>query len=908
MILNLVISKPSYIDYGVYSISIREEMVMDPLYPVSDSFLSVFAVSGDLPPGLHFNETTGVISGSPLQEGRGDSRIGNQQKTYHIQVVGSNRFGSVQTDFKIVVNSFSEKADHGVVACTVPVPSVFKGVAEELFTGTLIGNCVVQSSFSWVRPEGEGSVLSTRNVRLTTYFSADYAAPYSFTLKSAAEALLYLDDYSNPLLQAELSSQPVNRRVTIMLSQGLHRLVLYSTDSYVALFYGSNSIGLDDTLLTHDTLFLPIIGPLFSFFPTATGFEGIPLDIKIKGWRKPVKLSISMSQESLITTSPSSVRVVDPRVGEYEFAAVAYNEGGSRLIQQSYRIELPREGMMVTVRSELSPEVIVMQKAISSMESFTEAYRCSCELRVRDLPIDVTSPFLSYHAILQLFTTLPFVIEVDEECEVVLNDHLFKENFVYQPSTSSMFFVCNLCLEEVVSLDINCIGINNYHTMMIVFNGTAPAKPFRILSPLPSFSYQFPAYHCIRDQPCPNNDLISLPSNCTIFSVSPLPVGFELFSNGTLACSAVGTVPTSSLTIGCLETPQRLTVQVSVGGINGSLSLLIESVIKPTSLMLTVNGQEIGDSVSLPLGEVFYITVILDHSNDVTLTSIPPLPASVLLSSSSITGNVTEVLSNNYTLIARNSAGAVSKKLFIQTEPCHETFYYIRFNVGRGQGLVKLDSEVKLDHSVDPSVVVPICTTSGTLTVSYQCSSPQGCWFTLYRGNEHLPSLFVRYNEHRVSSFILPYDQLFVNPWESDFVIPVGQSISSIFWYHHGFFSSIILHDLPSWIVYDPLENCLSGYAEESGFYEGSVEVLSSDGNVEFDLAIEVLTEKEIKLMNGQPVVIEMLNEVHSTQFPWFEFDGNLTYVPVSLTNVTTHRILQSVLIPRGESRFTDLP
>ena len=68
MILILVISKPSYIDYGVYSISIREEMVMDPLYPVSDSFLSVFAMSGDLPPGLHFNETTGVISGSPLQE------------------------------------------------------------------------------------------------------------------------------------------------------------------------------------------------------------------------------------------------------------------------------------------------------------------------------------------------------------------------------------------------------------------------------------------------------------------------------------------------------------------------------------------------------------------------------------------------------------------------------------------------------------------------------------------------------------------------------------------------------------------------------------------------------------------------------------------------------------------------
>ena len=370
-----MISGPTYLDYGVYSVSIYEEMVMDPLFPTSDAFLSMFTITDELPSGLHFNETTGVISGIPILEQLKNSETMNQ-KTFHIRVVGSNRFGSVKTDFNIVVNSFSEKADHGVVACTVSLPDVFKGVAEKLFSGIAMGSCEVQSSFSWVPTERKTSESSqlTRNVRLVSYFSADYSAPYSFTLKSAAEAVLYLDDYTNPLLQVELTSQPVHRRVTIMLSGGLHRLVLYCTDSYVALFYGSNTIGLADTLLTHDTLFLPVITPLFSFFPPATGFGGIPLDMKLQGWRNPEKLVLSMTQDNLITTSPYSLRAVNPVVGEYEFTAIAYTRKGSRLIRQTYLIEEPQEGMTVTVRSELNPEVIVLQKAIHSMEVFTEQY------------------------------------------------------------------------------------------------------------------------------------------------------------------------------------------------------------------------------------------------------------------------------------------------------------------------------------------------------------------------------------------------------------------------------------------------------------------------------------------------------------------------------------------------------
>ena len=209
--------------------------------------------------------------------------------------------------------------------------------------------------------------------------------------------------------------------------------------------------------------------------------------------------------------------------------------------------------------------------------------------------------------------------------------------------------------------------------------------------------------------------------------------------------------------------------------------------------------------------------MVLDHSHGVTLTSVPPLPSSILLSPTSITGNVTEVLSNNYTLIASNAAGAVSKRLFIQTEVCTETFYYVRFTVGKGQSMIKLDSEVLFDHSVDPSVVVPVCTTTGDLTVSYQCSSPQGCWFTVYRNEDHLPFIFVRYNKRHIETFSFPYSRLYVNPLQQDFVFPIGQSISSILWYHHGFFSSVVLHGLPDWITYDRLENCVTGYAEEAG-------------------------------------------------------------------------------------------
>ena len=187
----------------------------------------------------------------------------------------------------------------------------------------------------------------------------------------------------------------------------------------------------------------------------------------------------------------------------------------------------------------------------------------------RYVPKDLIAPPLSYRATLQLFTLAPFIIEVDEECEVILNNHLLKPNLFFLPSSLSKSIVRIHSLGEAVSLEINCIGIQNYHTMMIVFNETTSEDPFRILSPLPSFSYQYPFYHCIQGQSCPVNDVIALPSNCTVFSLSPLPVGFELFSNGTLACSATQSVPASSLTIGCQESSQRVTVQVSVGGISG---------------------------------------------------------------------------------------------------------------------------------------------------------------------------------------------------------------------------------------------------------------------------------------------------------------------------------------------------
>lgn len=78
-----MISGPTYLDYGVYSVSIYEEMVMDPLFPTSDAFLSMFTITDELPSGLHFNETTGVISGIPILEQLKNSETMNQ-KTFHI--------------------------------------------------------------------------------------------------------------------------------------------------------------------------------------------------------------------------------------------------------------------------------------------------------------------------------------------------------------------------------------------------------------------------------------------------------------------------------------------------------------------------------------------------------------------------------------------------------------------------------------------------------------------------------------------------------------------------------------------------------------------------------------------------------------------------------------------------------
>ena len=125
--------------------------------------------------------------------------------------------------------------------------------------------------------------------------------------------------------------------------------------------------------------------------------------------------------------------------------------------------------------------------------------------------------------------------------------------------------------DETLSLEINCIGIQNYHTLMIVFNTSSSEDSYRLLSPLSSFSYQYPVYHCIQGQSCPVNDIIALPSNCTVISLSHLPVGFSLFSNGTLTCGATQAVPLTSLTVGCQESSLRIPLQVSVGGIDGMM-------------------------------------------------------------------------------------------------------------------------------------------------------------------------------------------------------------------------------------------------------------------------------------------------------------------------------------------------
>ena len=359
-----MVSEPCELSYGISNIRVYAERYIEPLLPISDSYLSSFELVTDFPSGISLNPKTGVISGRPDEV--------EKQKRYQIDIVGMNHFGKVNTSFILTVLPDRSSAE-GIFVCSTPIPPNYLSIIPQLFQTSSHLTCWEQPSFSWT------SEHTSLNLHFTTHVNSPYPFPHAFILKTMVASVLYLDGYKTPLLQTDPSSHVVVYKVTIKLSAGLHRLELFANSAnaegkgYFALFHALTS---DPTpvLLTYEDTVLPLNLPYFVSFPAVTGFEGVPLDIPLQtNW--PIKALIRGEDPSipasLTSSSPTSLRDVSPVCGEYKAFAIVMTEYGDRMVDVEYRVEPLRDGVLVVVYEESEEsEDAVLKMQVDWMEDF----------------------------------------------------------------------------------------------------------------------------------------------------------------------------------------------------------------------------------------------------------------------------------------------------------------------------------------------------------------------------------------------------------------------------------------------------------------------------------------------------------------------------------------------------------
>ena len=85
-----------------------------------------------------------------------------------------------------------------------------------------------------------------------------------------------------------------------------------------------------------------------------------------------------------------------------------------------------------------------------------------------------------------------------------------------------------------MELRVVCQGIRSVHSLSILDSSGQPAF-YHLFSPLPSYSYRTPTFHCIQGESC-STELIAIPENRTFLSLTPLPEGCTLLPSGILSC------------------------------------------------------------------------------------------------------------------------------------------------------------------------------------------------------------------------------------------------------------------------------------------------------------------------------------------------------------------------------------
>lgn len=475
-----------------------------------------------------------------------------------------------------------------------------------------------------------------------------------------------------------------------------------------------------------------------------------------------------------------------------------------------------------------------------------------------------------------------------------LNEDKLKKDQIYETFAEN----------EFVNVYMRCERLEFHHSLYLqaLLNST---DNYSFLASRSSFSFGIPVMQCVMNEPCDSNSILSLPPNCSLMIRDDLPSGFTLLSNGTLI--AVPSVPLEkqSFHVFCEDSHYETSLTILVSGIHQHSISCIDGVFPPSSILLTVDGSEIGNELVVSMGVDFFIGVNVDYSIGTTVTVQPALPSSVLVTPTFITGNITQLLNQSFTITARNQKGEYSRELHIRTEGDSLTQYFIHILTGKGTVRATLPDSTLVDIRAIGGLIIPFTTVNGTLNMQFACRDAEGCWFTIETPTTRLPSMFVHYGESYKSLFAFPLPSLTVLPQITDVMGVIHQPAPTILWEQTGFYSDVVLVDLPSWLQYNPLENRIEGIAEEEGLFSGHVLVVGSEET--YDIPVNITIIDTVDLFRNETVIsLVYHNENHSSLLTYYSFyhdDYEIEEIDLESPSVVT--FLSYLIVPNGLHNLT---
>ena len=448
---------------------------------------------------------------------------------------------------------------------------------------------------------------------------------------------------------------------------------------------------------------------------------------------------------------------------------------------------------------------------------------------------------------------------------------------------------------EYLSIYLRCKTITSSHNLLL--QSAQPNSVYSFYSTLSSFSFEYPVVNCIIQEHCILNAIVSLPDDCKLIAYDELPAGFVISEDGIMTAYPEQIQDKHDYLVGCEnDDTYQTTLSIIVSGSFLHDRSLVDSVIAPSAITLTVGEKVIENDISLSLGVDFFIGVLIDFSLGVELVVTPPLPSSVIVTPSYIAGNITQPIEGNYTLHAINQKGCFERTIFIHTESNPDSQYYIHLLTGKGSMRASISDEILVDSTVSGGIRIPFTTVNETLHIQFMCRHAEGCWIRIESVIQQLPSRFVHYNENLATRYTFPLESLSVTPLITDVVGILDEPIPTLLWEQTGLFSEVLLVDLPSWIYFNPDENRVEGVAEEAGFFSGFVSVVSELEVIDFPVNITVYDRMSL-YANETVVSVVYHNDNHSSILTYSSTIDDTLFSQEVVLNSKSTILIQSYLI-----------